>query len=58
MDYDDDNDDRPAGEVLPSDSLHVLEPSHSNPEHASQPNADAARSGAVSAHSFKKPSPG
>jgi hypothetical protein len=36
----DDDDDRPPGEVLPSDSPHVLEPSHSAPEHASQPNAD------------------
>jgi hypothetical protein len=26
--------------VLPSDSLHVLEPSNSAPEHASEPNAD------------------
>jgi hypothetical protein len=26
--------------VLPSDSPHVLEPSHSAPEHASRPNAD------------------
>jgi hypothetical protein len=40
MDDDDDNDDRPPGEALPSDSPHVLEPSHSAPEHASQPNAD------------------
>jgi hypothetical protein len=40
MDDDDDDDDRPPGEVLPYDSPHVLEPSHSAPEHASQPNAD------------------
>jgi hypothetical protein len=39
-DDDEENDDRPPGEVLPSDSPHVLEPSHSAPEHASQPNAD------------------
>jgi hypothetical protein len=38
-DYDDDND-RPPGDVLSSDSSHVLEPSPSAPEHASQPNAD------------------
>jgi hypothetical protein len=36
MDDDDDDDDRPPGKVLPSDSPHVLEPSHSAPEHASQ----------------------
>jgi hypothetical protein len=42
MDDDDDDDDRPPGEVLPYDSPHVLEPSHSAPEHASQPNADLA----------------
>jgi hypothetical protein len=40
MDDDDDGDDPPPGEVLKSDSPHVLEPSHSAPEHASQPNAD------------------
>jgi hypothetical protein len=40
MDDDDDDDDWPPGEVLPSDSPHVLEPSHSAPEHAFQPNAD------------------
>jgi hypothetical protein len=40
MDDDDDDDDLPPGEVLPSDSPHVLEPSHSAPDHASQPNAD------------------
>jgi hypothetical protein len=40
MDDDDDDDDRPPGEVLPSDSPHVLELSHSSPEHAFQPNAD------------------
>jgi hypothetical protein len=40
MDDDDDDDFRPPGEVLPSDSPHVLEPSHSAPEHAPQPNAD------------------
>jgi hypothetical protein len=38
-DLDDDNDDRPPGEVMSSDSPHVLEPSHSAPEHAPQPNA-------------------
>jgi hypothetical protein len=38
-DYDDD-DDRPQGKVLPSDYPHVLEPSHSASEHASQRNAD------------------
>jgi hypothetical protein len=31
MDDDDDDDDRPPGKVLPSDSPHVLEPSHSAP---------------------------
>jgi hypothetical protein len=36
----DDDDDRPPGEVLSSDSPHVLEPYHFAPEHASQPNAD------------------
>jgi hypothetical protein len=40
MDDDDNDDDRPPGEVLQSDSLHVLEPTHSAPEHAFQPNAD------------------
>jgi hypothetical protein len=40
MDDDDDDDDRPPGKVLSSDSPDVLEPSHSAPEHASQPNAD------------------
>jgi hypothetical protein len=40
MDDDDNDDDRLPGKVLPSDSPHVLEPSHSAPEHASQPNAD------------------
>jgi hypothetical protein len=40
MDDNDDDDDRPPGEVLPSDFPHVLEPSHSAPEHAIQPNAD------------------
>jgi hypothetical protein len=40
MDDDVDDDDQPLGEVLPSDSPHVLEPSHSAPEHALQPNAD------------------
>jgi hypothetical protein len=39
---DDDDDDRPPGEVLPSDSRHVIELSHSAPEHVSQPNADPA----------------
>jgi hypothetical protein len=42
MGDDDDDDDRPPGEVQPYDSPHVLEPSHSAPEHASQPNADLA----------------
>jgi hypothetical protein len=37
---DDDDDDRQPGEVLPSDYPHVLEPSYSAPDHASQPNAD------------------
>jgi hypothetical protein len=37
---DEDDDDRPPGEVLPSDSPHVLKSSHSAPKHASQPNAD------------------
>jgi hypothetical protein len=40
IDDDDYDDDRPPGEVLPSDSPHVLEPSHSAPEHVCQPNAD------------------
>jgi hypothetical protein len=40
MDDDDDDDDRLPGEVLSSDSPHVLELSHSAPEHASQPNTD------------------
>jgi hypothetical protein len=40
MDDDDDDVDRPSGEVLSLDSPYVLEPSHSAPEHASQPNAD------------------
>jgi hypothetical protein len=40
MEDDEDDDDRPPGKVLPSDSLYVLKPSHSAPEHASQPNAD------------------
>jgi hypothetical protein len=40
MDDDDDDDDRPPGEVLSSDSQHVVDPSHSAPEHACQPNAD------------------
>jgi hypothetical protein len=40
MDLDDDDFDRPPGGVLPSDSPHVLESSHSAPKHASQPNAD------------------
>jgi hypothetical protein len=40
MDDDYDDDDRPPGEVLPSDSPHVLKPSHTAPDHASQPNAD------------------
>jgi hypothetical protein len=40
VDDDDDDYDRPPGEVLPSDSPLVLEPSHSAPEHALQPYAD------------------
>jgi hypothetical protein len=40
MDDDDDDEDRLPGEVLSSDSPHVLKPSHSAPEHTSQPNAD------------------
>jgi hypothetical protein len=40
MNNDDDDDYRPPGKVLPFDSPHVLEPSHSASEHASQPNAD------------------
>jgi hypothetical protein len=40
MDDDDDDKDRLLGEVLSSDSLHVLDPSHSAPEHASQPNTE------------------
>jgi Reverse transcriptase (RNA-dependent DNA polymerase) len=40
MDDDDDDNNRPPREVLPSDSPHVQEPSHSAPEHASQPNVD------------------
>jgi hypothetical protein len=39
MGDDDDDDDRLPVEVLPSDSPHVLDPSHSAPEHASYPNA-------------------
>jgi hypothetical protein len=37
---DDDDDDRPPGEVLPSGSPQVLEPTHSAPEHAFLQNAD------------------
>jgi hypothetical protein len=37
---DDEDDDRPPGEVLSSGSPQVLEPTHSAPEHASQQNAD------------------
>jgi hypothetical protein len=40
MDDDDDGDDRPPGEVVSSNSSHVLEPSHSAPEYVSQPNSD------------------
>jgi hypothetical protein len=40
MDDDGDDDDRSPGEVLQSDSPHILEPSYSAPKHASQPNAD------------------
>jgi hypothetical protein len=38
MEDDVDDDDRPPGEVLSSDSPHALEPTHPAPEHASQPN--------------------
>jgi hypothetical protein len=38
---DDDDDDRPPDEVLPSNSPHILKPSHSAPDHAYQPNADS-----------------
>jgi hypothetical protein len=40
MDDDEDDDDRPPGEELPSESPHVLTPSHSAPELDFQPNAD------------------
>jgi hypothetical protein len=40
MDDDDDNEDRPPGELLSSDSPHVLEPSQAAPEHACAPHAD------------------
>jgi hypothetical protein len=40
MNDDDDDDDLPPGEVLLSASPHILEPSHSAPEHASRPNSD------------------
>jgi hypothetical protein len=40
MDDDDDDYDRPPGEMLSSDSPHAQEPSHSAPEHACTPNAD------------------
>jgi hypothetical protein len=40
MNDNDDDDSRPPGEVLSSDSPHILDPSHPAPEHASQPNAD------------------
>jgi hypothetical protein len=40
IDDNDDDEDRPPGEVLSSDSPHVLESSHSAPEHACPPNAD------------------
>jgi hypothetical protein len=40
MDDDGDDNDRLPGEVLSSDSPHVLYQSHSASEHASQPNAD------------------
>jgi hypothetical protein len=40
IDDDDDDDDWPPSEVMSLDSSHVLEPSHSATEHASQPNAD------------------
>jgi hypothetical protein len=40
VDDDDDDDDLLPGEVLSSDSPHALEPTHSAPEHASQPHAD------------------
>jgi hypothetical protein len=40
MNHDDDDDDWPPGEVLSSDSPHILDLSHSAPERASKPNAD------------------
>jgi hypothetical protein len=40
MDDDNDDGDRPPGEVLSSDSPHDLEPSHAAPEHSCPPNAD------------------
>jgi hypothetical protein len=40
IEEDDDDDDRPPSKVLLSDSPRVLEPSHSAPRHASQPNKD------------------
>jgi hypothetical protein len=40
MDDDDDDENRPPGEVLQSDSPQVLEPSHSAPKHASQPDTN------------------
>jgi hypothetical protein len=40
MNDNDDDDGRPPGEVLSSDSPHILDSSHPAPEHASQPNAD------------------
>jgi hypothetical protein len=40
IDNGDGDNDRSPGKVLPSDSPHVLKPSHSASEHASQPNVD------------------
>jgi hypothetical protein len=57
MDDDDDDDDFPPGEVLTSDSPHVLEPSHSAPEYASQPNADLVADFSSLRTSSKRPVP-
>jgi hypothetical protein len=40
MEDNDDDDDRLPEKILSSDSPHVLDPSHSAPEHPFQPNAD------------------
>jgi hypothetical protein len=57
MDDDDDDDDRSPGEVLPSDSPHVLEPSHSAPKHTSQPNADPVADFSSLCNLSKRPVP-